>query len=351
MSEATTKGGNDMRFTKWGVFILSAVFLLSLFPAHAQSVELKKDVSMPKTMIISGGVGAGSTSTLIVLWAVKRINAVFPNISIRHIPGGNKDGIVKASAGTVAIGKTEVGITKRAWNGLPPEFKGKQLRDARLMNCLPTPTCIVGATLKNRDDIKTAKDLYNKKIGVGMTTSITHVMAEAALRAYGITPDSIKKNGGVWSYGKWSQQFDMLSSGTLDCVIMGTPQPYSAALTVDKGFGKGLKLVSWGAEGIAAQQKAYTDNPIRTIPANTYSGQKEPVKAFGTTNLFAVHKSLPNGVVYNFLYALFQDDGKSYREIAGPFKNLDVYGDALASKPLPWHPGAEQYWRDRGRLK
>ncbi len=339
-----------MNAKKCIVFCLCAVMILWTSSIQAQSLK-PKDVQMPKTMIVCGGVGAGSTSTLIVLWAVKRLNAVFPDIAIRHIPGGNKDGIVKASDGTVAIGKTEVGITKRAWDGLPPEFEGKKLQDARLMNCLPTPTCIVIATLKNRDDIKTAKDLYNKKCGVGMTTSITHVISEAALGAYGITPESIKKSGGVWSYGKWSQQFDMLSSGTLDCVIMGAPQPYSAALTVDKGFGKGLKLVPWGPDGIAAQQKAYPDNPVRTVPANTYSGQKESVKAFGTTNLFAVHKDLPNEVVYNFLYALFEDDGESYRQISGPFKGLDVYADALVSKPLPMHPGAEAYWRDRGKLK
>jgi TRAP transporter TAXI family solute receptor len=350
MSERGGKEANQMRFVKWAVLGLGVGWLFSLSLAYAQSVK-PKDVSMPKTMIVCGGVGAGSTSTLIALWAVKRINAVYPDIAIRHIPGGNKDGIVKASEGTVGLGKTEAGISKRAWNGLPPEFEGKPLRDARIITNVPTPTCIAMATLKNRDDINTAKDLWNKKVGVGMATSITHVMAQAALGAYGITPESIKKNGGVWGYGKWEQQFEMLSTGTLDVVIMGTPQPFGPALTIDKGFGKGIKLVPWGAEGIAAQQKKYPDNPVRTIPANVYSGQKEPIKAFGTSNLFAVNKSMPDGVVYNLLYALFKDDGKSYHEISAEFKDLDVLEDAVSMEPIPWHPGAVQYWRERKMMK
>jgi len=339
-----------MRFTKIGIIVVCTIVMVCLCLPPVFGKEPKpKDVTMPETMIISGGVGAASTSTLICLWAVKRINAVYPKIAIRHIPGGNKDGIVKASGGTVGIGKTEVGICKRAWNGLPPEFEGKPLRDARNITCVPTPTRIVIGTLKKRDDIKTAKDLQDKRCGVGMVTSITHVMAEAALGAYGITPESIKAKGGIWSYGKWSQQFDMLSAGTLDCVIMGTPQPYSPALTVD--VTKGIKLVPWGDEGIAAQQKLYPDNPVRTIPANVYTGQPKPVKAFGTRNLLAVHKDMPDDVAYNILYALFQDGGKSYREVAATFKDLDVLAESLLSEPIPWHPGAAAYWRDRGTMK
>jgi len=308
-----------------------------------------KEIQMPKTMIICGGVGAGSTSTLLTLWMVKRLNAVYKDIAIRHIPGGNEDGIVKASDGSVAIGKTEVGSAKRAWNGLPPEFAGKPLKNARLITCVPTPTRQACATLKTRDDIKTIKDLWNKKIGVGMSTSIAHELAKVALSAYGITPESIKKNGGLWTYGKWEDQFEMLSAGTIDCVFFGTPQPYSAAMTVD--IGKGIKLVPWGDEGMTAVQKAFPDNSVQTIPANVYSGQKEALKAFGTINLFCVHHTMPDNVVYNILYAAFLDDGKSFSEITAEFKSLDVLSNALISEPLPWHPGAIQYWRDRKMMK
>ncbi len=339
-----------MRFAKVGIIVVCMLLMVFSLPAFGKTPK-PRDVQMPGTMIASGGVGAGSTSTLIVLWVVKRINALYPDIAIRHIPGGNKDGIVKASKGTVDIGKSEVGICKRAWNGLPPEFKDKPLRDARLITCVPTPTCITIATLKHREDIKTSKDLWNKRCGVGMATSITHVLATAALGAYGISPKSIKANGGLWSYGKWSNQFDMLAQGTVDCVIFGTPQPYSSAITVDMAPRKGIKLIPWGDEGLAASQKAFPDNPIRIVPANVYSGQPESVKAFGTRNLLAVHKKMPKDVVYNILYALFKDDGASYREIAATFKDLDVLAESLLSEPIPWHPGAVEYFRDRGTMK
>lgn len=334
-------------FTKVEVTILCVLLCMGLSTTFGQVKP--KDVPMPKTMIVCGGVGVGSTSTLLTLWMVKRLNTVYKDIAIRHIPGGNEDGIIKASDGTVAIGKTEVGSAKRAWNGLPPEFAGKPYKNARLITCVPTTTHIVISTLKNRDDIKTARDLWNKKSGVGLSTSITHELAKVALSAYGITPESIKKNGGLWTYGKWEDQFEMMSAGTLDCVIMGTPQPYTAAMTVD--IGKGIKLVHWGDEGIATVQKAFPENALKTIPANVYSGQKEPVKAFGTINLFVVHHTMPDDVVYNILYAAFLDEGKSYREIAADFKNLDVLEDALIMEPIPWHPGAIQYWRDRKMMK
>jgi len=340
-----------MRVKKMGIIVLCALLCMGLSLAFGDQPK-PKEVGMPKTMMVCGGVGAGSTSTLITLWMVKRLNGVYKDIAIRHIPGGNEDGIIKASDGTVAIGKTEVGSAKRAWNGQPPEFAGKPYKNARLITCVPTTTHIVASTLKNRDDIKTAKDLWNKKCGVGMSTSITHELAKVALSTYGITPESIKKNGGLWSYGKWEDQFDMMAAGTLDVVIMGTPQPFSSAMTIDKGIGsKGIKLIHWGDEGIALVQKTFPENAVKTIPANTYSGQKEPVKAFGTINLFCVNQTMQNDVVYNILYAAFLDDGKSYREIAADFKNLDVLADALLMEPIPWHPGAVQYWRDRKMMK
>lgn len=334
-------------FTKVGVIGLCILLCVGLSTTFAQVKP--KDVPMPKAMIVCGGVGAGSTSTLLTLWIVKRLNAVYKDIAIRHIPGGNEDGIIKASDGTAAIGKTEVGSSKRAWDGLPPEFAGKPYKTARMITCVPTPTHIVIATLKARDDIKTAKDLWNKKSGVGMSTSITHELAKVALSAYGITPESIKKNGGLWTHGKWEDQIEMMSAGTIDCVIIGTPQPYSAAMTID--VVKGIKLVPWGDEGIAAVQKAFPENAVKTIPANVYSGQKEPVKAFGTINLFVVYHTMPDDVVYNILYAAFLDDGKSYSEITAEFKNLDALADALIMEPIPWHPGAVKYWRDRKMMK
>lgn len=340
-----------MKITKSGMVVLGILFLVGLSSAWGQQIQ-PKNVQMPKTMMVCGGVGAGSTSTLLSLWMVKRINAVYKDIAIRHIPGGNEDGIIKASDGMVTIGKTEVGSAKRAWDGLPPEFAGKQYRNARMITCVPTPTMIVISTLKSRDDIKTAKDLWNKKIGVGMTTSITQKLAKVALATYGITPESIKKNGGLWTYGKWEDQFEMMSTGTLDCVIMGTPQPYSPAMTIDKGLGsKGIKLIPWGEEGIAAVQKEFPENAVKTIPANIYSGQKDPVQAFGTINLFAVHHTMPNDVVYNILYAAFLDDGKAFHEISAECKNLDALADAVIMEPIPWHPGAVQYWRDRKMMK
>lgn len=190
-----------MGFKKMAAIILCVLFGLGLSSAFGAQIQ-PKQVAMPKTMMVCGGVGAGSTSTLITLWMVKRLNEVYKDIAIRHIPGGNEDGIIKTSDGTVAIGKTEVGIAKRAWNGLPPEFAGKPYKNARLITNVPTTTYLVASTLKHRDDINTAKDLWNKKCGVGMSTSITHELAKVALSAYGITPDSIKKNGGLWSYGK-----------------------------------------------------------------------------------------------------------------------------------------------------
>ena len=340
-----------MRIPKVGAMTLCVLLCIGLSSTFGDPIK-PKDVAMPKTMMICGGVGAGSTSTLITLWIVKRLNEVYKEIAIRHIPGGNEDGIIKASNGTVAIGKTEVGSAKRAWNGLPPEFAGHPYKNARLITNVPTTTVIAIATLKSRDDIKTAKDLWNKKCGVGMSTSITQELAKVALAAYGITPESIKKSGGLWSYGKWEDQFDMMAAGTLDVVIMGTPQPFSAAMTIDKGIGsKGIKLIPFGEEGIAAVQKTFPENAVKTIPANTYSGQKEPVKGFGTINLFCVNQTMPDEVVYNILYAAFLDEGKGYREIAADFKNLDVLADALIMEPIPWHPGAVQYWRDRKMMK
>ncbi|MBS3938951.1 MAG: TAXI family TRAP transporter solute-binding subunit, partial [Peptococcaceae bacterium] len=83
------------------------------------------------------------------------------------------------------------------------------------------------------------------------------------------------------------------------------------------------------------------------IPANTYRGQTAPIPTAAVINLLIVRRDLPDTLVYNMTKAIFD--------------NLETLGNAHASArlisldrirngmPIPVHPGAERFFREKGK--
>jgi len=82
------------------------------------------------------------------------------------------------------------------------------------------------------------------------------------------------------------------------------------------------------------------------IPADTYPGQGEAVRTVAQANLLAVRSDVPDDHVYWLLSTLYDNLGFLHAfHAATRAMSLD---SALTGLPVPLHPGAVRFYRDRG---
>jgi uncharacterized protein len=241
-------------------------------------------------------------------------------------------------------GRGEVALTlgdslSDAWKGVEDAgFKTKLDRLRGIGGMYPNYIQIVA----NADSgIKTLADLKGKRISVGAPRSGTELNARAVLRAAGLTYSDFAKV----EYLPFGESVELMKNRQLDVTLQ------SAGLGVasirDLATSIKINVVSVPAEvvakiGDAAYQPA-------TIPANTYTGQTEPVPAVAIKNFLVTHAGVPDDVVYEMTKALFTNlDQMAAAHSAAKAINA---ADAAKSVPVPLHPGAERYYREAGVLK
>ena len=85
-----------------------------------------------------------------------------------------------------------------------------------------------------------------------------------------------------------------------------------------------------------------------TIPGNVYAGQREPVATVAVENLLVTRENLDEQLVYEVARLFFaslprvaQDDETA----------LQIDPDLASATPIPLHPGAARYYRERELLK
>lgn len=227
----------------------------------------------------------------------------------------------------------------QAYKGLEA-FAGKPTLDLRgLMATYPIDIQFV--TLAKLP-IKKITDLKGKKVAVGAPGSGTEAMARYVLKVYGMTYDDINEQ-----FLSATESAESLKDGNIDAVIttLGTPAPALMDLATDR------EILFLDIEPDVAQ-KINKDFPAyypTTIPANTYKNQNKPHHTLAWMGIFVVHKDMGNELAYDILKAVF-DHKDELDRIHVQFKGINLQNGAKGM-PIPWHPAAEKFFRDRGAMK
>ncbi|MHA7885196.1 TAXI family TRAP transporter solute-binding subunit, partial [Nitratireductor rhodophyticola] len=85
-----------------------------------------------------------------------------------------------------------------------------------------------------------------------------------------------------------------------------------------------------------------------TIPAGTYEGQSEDVPTLAITNILVTHSDVSDEVAYQMTKQLFENlDDMVAAHAAAKAISAENGPKGL---PLPLHPGAERYYKEKGLL-
>ena len=96
----------------------------------------------------------------------------------------------------------------------------------------------------------------------------------------------------------------------------------------------------------AITQKVGAPYAQAVIPAGTYDGQDQAVTTAAVRNYLVSHTGVGDDLAYGMTRALFThlDELKAAHVAAKDIK----LADALEGMPVPVHPGAEKFYREKG---
>jgi len=191
--------------------------------------------------------------------------------------------------------------------------------------------------------IENVTDLKGKKISTGNPASATEIMALRVLGAYGLNPNrDITRER--WSV---SESANALKDGKIDAFFWVGGLPTAAIADLGTTPGVKMKLIGH-AEAVPKMRERYGPFYVTgVIPAKTYPGQTTEIPALVVWNLLVCNETMKEDLAYDIVKTLF--DHKSELAAArGEANNLSLEHQTGGGSPIPFHPGAIRYFREKG---
>ncbi|OQX25341.1 MAG: C4-dicarboxylate ABC transporter substrate-binding protein [Desulfobacteraceae bacterium IS3] len=198
--------------------------------------------------------------------------------------------------------------------------------------------------VKSDSDIKSAKELRGKSVGVGNFGSAALASCELFFSEIGLWHSIRKRFDG---YNQAEQSF---SKGELDAFWIFTGFPNDAA---EKAAAHNTIALIDLLKDIQETDmfKKYPYFTKTSIPANTYRGVVTDTPTFQDSALWIVNPRVPAEDVYKFLSIVYSDEGLKFMAQIHPSAKEMSIGNGLKGVVTPLHPGAGKFWKEKGILK
>jgi len=260
--------------------------------------------------------------------------AVASNGSVANING--------ITSGQMESGFTQSDVAYWAYTGTGV-YEGKpKVADLRLIGNLYPETIHIVA--RKGAGINGVADLKGKRVSLDEPGSGTLVDARIILAAFGITEKDIKAE-----YLKPNQAGDKLRDGGLDAFFFVGGYP-TGAISELASAGGGIELVPVTGPEVDKMRAQYAFFAPDTIPANTYKGIGE-VKTIAVGAQWVTSTKQPDALIYEVTKATWNDNTRKLLD-AGHAKGKAIQmATATAGAGIPFHPGAERFYKEKGLLK
>ncbi|MBY8916616.1 TAXI family TRAP transporter solute-binding subunit [Nitratireductor sp. L1-7-SE] len=226
---------------------------------------------------------------------------------------------------------------KSAWEGDAEAGFDQKLDKLRAIAAIyPNYIQIVAS---QESGIKEFGDLKGKGLSVGAPKSGTELNAQRIFGAMDMSYDDLGKT----EYLPFGESVELIKNRQLDATLQSAG--LGVASIKDLALSLPVTIVSvpnsvaetLGAPFIAA-----------TIPAGTYEGQSEDVPTLAITNILVTHSDVSDEVAYQMTKQLFENlDDMVAAHAAAKAISAENGPKGL---PLPLHPGAERYYKEKGLL-
>lgn len=240
-------------------------------------------------------------------------------------------------------GKGEVALAlgdsvKLAWEGdTDAGFKGKLDKLRGIAAIYPNYIQIVAS---KESGISALSDLKGKSLSVGAAKSGTELNARAIFTAAGMSYSDLGKT----EYLPFAESVELMKNRQLDSTLQSAGLGVSSLK--DLSTTQAINVVSIPADIVTKLGSPYI---AATIPAGTYQGQDKDVPTAAVINFLVTHADVPEETVYQMTKLMF--DNLPALEAAHKAAKDIKLEKALEGMPIPLHPGAEKYFKEKGLIK
>jgi TRAP transporter TAXI family solute receptor len=240
-------------------------------------------------------------------------------------------------------GRGEIAFTlgdslKAAWEGDEEAGFKSKLDKLRTIGAIYPNYIQIVATAES--GIKTLADLKGKSLSVGAPKSGTELNSRAILKAAGMDYKSL----GKVEYLPFAESVDLMKNRQLNATLQ------SAGLGVAS-----LKDLSTSTEiTVVSVPKEVVDKigpPFVSvvIPANTYTGQDKDVPTAAVVNYLVTSSAVSDDLAYQMTKLVYESLPElANSHIAGKEIKLET---AAMGSPVPLHPGAIRFYKEKGLIK
>lgn len=272
-------------------------------------------------------------------------------VALSEIYGKNIEGVrtqvqsTKASVENLNLlqqGKGEIGFAlgdsvKAAAEGDAEAGFAKPLDKLRAIAAIyPNYVQIVAS---KESGVNSFEDLKGKSLSVGAPKSGTELNARAIFGALGMSYEDLAQT----EYLPFGESVELIKNRQLDATLQSAG--LGVASIKDLAASLPITVVAVPA---AVAEKLGAPFQAATIPAGTYEGQTEDVPTLAITNILVTRSDLSDEQAYQMTKQLFEhlDDMVAAHNAA---KGITLE-NANKGLPIPLHPGAERYYKEKGLM-
>jgi uncharacterized protein len=258
---------------------------------------------------------------------------LMPDVRIQSVETpGSVHNIEALQDGTVDIGLAQAGIAYLAYNGQLRE-QTRSLRHIRGIAVLNASD--VHLMVSPASKVRSIDELRGRRIGIGPKGGALALTSQMVLRGYFSEGEVEEVSTTV------PETMAMLLESHLDAAFTFASVPNDEAKTLTRA---GARLLQLRGPAVDRLRTTFPFFRSRIIPAGSYTGQDQPVHTLSVDVVLLARAGLDDAVVRRLTESLFRMLPQLSAEL--PFLKGMVPERAPAT-PVPLHPGAALYYRDR----
>lgn len=250
-----------------------------------------------------------------------------------------------ANAKLIGQGEADFGILQNdiafyAYKGVKPMFEGP-VANIRGVTSLYPEHCQIHA--RKDAKIMSPADLKGKRVAVGPLGSGTEQNAMQILEAYGLKFDDLAKVERLSA----TESADYLKDNRLDAAFYTVG--VGASAIVDTAMMVDSNIVAIDDAHAAKLMQKYPFYSKASVPAGLYKGVDQAVPTVAVLAILVTKSELEEDMVYRITKAIFENIDRIHGAHA---KGKEVTLEkALDGMPIPLHPGAEKFFKEKGIKK
>jgi len=191
--------------------------------------------------------------------------------------------------------------------------------------------------------IKSVADLKGKRVAIGPLGSGTEQNTKQILEVYGITVKDLAKVEQLTSL----ESADFMKDGRIDAAFYTTG--VGAAVLTDTALMTSCDIVRIDDAHFKKLQKKYPFYSKDVVKAGAYKGLDSDAETVAVMAMLVARKGLKKDLVYNVTKAIFTHLDRLHSAHA-KLKAVTLES-AMDGMSIPLHPGAEQFFKEKGIVK